>query len=264
MKKKRKTVITILIVIALLFIADVVIVKIKCKKLEQELNDTNVFISFDPFLNEITWSHEFRFLHEVYTIHSHPEAKYIVGPLYSWIPRDFIELSPGESYIDVPEELWRYGVTTLSLYYPGIRGENSTPPLNTQVSISFDRPYTIKEIQQSHVLEKADWFWVDTYQVGAKPLGPCMPHIGRENSAYGMNCVFSDITKEAQRWVDTLNEYTDNSNTISGKEILKIKKGISRNEALTLEDINIIGCRMNTSDYENVKDNKMFRYVRNW
>lgn len=265
MKKKR--LIIILAILAIVIIADIVTIKIKAKKVEQELRDTQIYMSLVPgYDSGLSWTRKFWLINEEFKINNGLDLNYVVGPFRKRYRRSLVEFNFEGVLQRFPENLWLDGNQNARLYYPGVKSDRTDEPFKIWLAVSFDRPYSIEEINQMEILDQADWFWVDTYQTLSKHCEFYRPVLKEEYSAYGIQSRISSLKENVVSWIDTINHYGEDTTTVSGKELQKIKNGITSNDEIKLSDIKIIGCRFRYSGYESdiINNNSIFNCVYNW
>lgn len=87
--------------------------------------------------------------------------------------------------------------------------------------------------------------------------------IGQSNTAYGITSNLKELAVEAGNWISILNQYDDSVRSKSGKQIMVIKHGISNQNTITMDDLQILGCEIEFSEEELTEaiHNPMFRVI---
>lgn len=264
---KRKRLITTVIVLLLILLINVVMIKIRAVKVEQELIDTRFYMSLVPdYDSELTWSRKFYLVQEEFRIDNGRHITYAVRPFNSQYQKQLIAINSTGILREFPNSLWADETNDAKLYYPDLKSENNKKSYYDWLAVSFDRSYSIEEISQMEILNQADWFWIDTYQTESSRCDFYSPALAEENSAYGIKTNRLNLKKDIVAWITTLNQYGKDNTTVSGSRLQKIKEGITSNSEISLSDIRIIGCRFRYTEQEDdlIGSNPIFRCVYGW
>lgn len=262
MKKTKKQLWLRLAVIVLgIILAHELILYWKTSRVEQELADVNNFAQCYSCA-QISYTKKRGIFSNTFEFSK--QLSYVVVPFWhSYFFKGLVSFDTTE-YRAFPEDLLKTHIVYGTYVHPKsdvVEKKISEP--NGTYYLSFDRPYSISEVMGQESLVKASWFWVDTYRNNTDYAESYVRNIWKSNTAYGITSNLKELAMEAENWISMLNQYNDSVRTKIGKRIMDVKHGISNQEIINIDDVQIIGCEIDLSEEElkEAYNNPMFRVI---
>lgn len=256
MKKRIK----ILLIIILAVICEIIWVDIQSIRVEKELDalcDYSVLCHDNGF----EWKKEECYISHNYYLDSYYKfpSFYVVGPFGGSYFDGFIVFSPS-GYKEFPEDLIKTQYSPLKMYLPQSEYTNQDWS-SSCLMVSFDRAYSIAEVEEKLPVGEIIWLWLDSYEDNYQGA------ITKYN-IYGIPIQdsISDSKDEINNVLAVLNKYDENEKTKTGKMIYDIRKNIKGEGEVKAEDLQILGCViwLSQSEMEEYKDSNMFKVVENY
>jgi len=171
--------------------------------------------------------------------------------------------------MDFPEDLWPEFKGMGKFYYPSNTDYNKNWDRALIHTVSFDKAYSIAQLQELFNYGKIYWLWLDTYNSGSgAPEEYYIQEGGAANGAYGILCDEESkgnaLQTDAQKFVDLINKYNSNNLSKTGKKLYQIRHSIKTEEDITPEDLKIIGCIFYPQDNqdETMRNDPVFKVVQ--
>lgn len=242
-KKKLWVLGKFLIILSIIYIIATVSVKLQSTFVKKEFKD------FEKIAYLIDY--DFRWKEKDYNIINFFESKdtmwgynYVVTPLVKFYAR--WPYSPGIQYkleMGYPERTLNDIFNVAVFIYPTNELNKKNKKRSAEQEISFDKGYSLSEVEEEFGFDSMIWLWVDTYgNTDSNQFEYFTRRASLDNCAYGIPCSgYDSLESAAEAFVAILNEYQDKKKSATEKYLYKIKIGIKEEGELTIDDLVIIG-----------------------
>ncbi|GEM_PF-2908844 len=270
MSKKKRTIsyIGVAVFLGLIFIC-ILSVSIRSNRIDKEfsaLKDYSKLFHHKDF--DFEWKkHSYGFwksytynTSNFYTYRISPIGKGFIGPAVAIVKRD---------YKNFPEDIWSDFSCRGMFYYPTSNYYEKKWDGSRFYTISFDKAYTVSQLQEQFTYGSINWLWLDTYSDSKEGLKEYyIPDGNAINGAYGILCKVTNngnnLQADAQEFVEMINKYDSQNSSKTGKKLYEIKHAIKPEGDIAIEDLKIIGCIFypNDSQDKQMQNDGIFKVVK--
>ncbi len=172
-------------------------------------------------------------------------------------------------YKNFPEDIWADFTAEGIFYYPTSDCNDKEWGKDRAYAVSFDKAYSIAELQEFFTFGKLNWLWLDTYGTGGENLEEYYIQNGNAaNGAYGVICNeenrINNLQADALKFVEMINKYNTYAPSKTGNKLYDIKCSIKSEGDITIEDLRVIGCIFYPDDSqdEQMQNAEIFKVVK--
>ncbi len=247
-KKRKRLLIRLALTVSLgLIFMCVLSVSIRSPKIERDFYAMNDYCKLFYHYNfDFNWEKHSYGLWNSYTYNTSNFYSYTISPVGKGFVGPAIAIVK-HNYKNFPEDIWSDFTARGMLYYPTSDYNDKKWDYNRVYTVSFDKAYTVTQLQEQFKFGKINWLWLDTYGNGKGNQTEYYIQDGNAtNGAYGVLCKIknnkNDLKADAQNFVDMINKYDSKASSKTEKKLYDIKRAIKTEGNIKAEDLRIIGC----------------------
>ncbi len=249
-------------------LAGVLSVSIRSIKVENELSSlkdySKLFCKHD-----FDWKKHSFGLWNIYYFDNRNGNNFTVFPTGSYFTASLLSFSHIKLK-NFPKDLWSEFKGMGTFYYPSDENNYNKNWDGALVhAVSFNKPYSISQIQGYFSYGKIKWLWLDTY--GNRKENQAEYYIqdgNAANGAYGILCneelKGNALQIDSWKFIDMINKYNSKNLSETGKKLYKIKHSIKAEGDIAITDLKIIGCIFypNDNQDEQMRNDPIFKVVQ--